>query len=261
MDDFLSVNYDIIKEKLNSTSFCGNIYFFDKATSTFDLEDKTQKKDRTLIIAKTQTNAYGRFKRKWQSDSGGVYFSLIIRPDKKCDLSTFYSIISALCVKRAISKHLKCFVKWPNDIIDKTGKKLCGILTKVRYETDDNFYLNIGIGINANTSDFPSELVYATSIFKNLGYKIDENLLLKDIITEFESLCNEEKEKIIKEYKDCAVTLGKDVKIISPNDGSFYIAKCIDINSDGALIVETQDKVKKIINYGEVSVRGIYDGI
>ena len=54
MIDNFSLKSEIIKEKLNTTSFKDNIYFYEKATSTFDIEDETGKKDHTIIIAKTQ---------------------------------------------------------------------------------------------------------------------------------------------------------------------------------------------------------------
>ena len=58
-----------------------------------------------------------------------------------------------------------------------------------------------------------------------------------------------------------SATIGKEVKIVLPHGDEFYIAKCIDIDFDGALIVEKEDKTTVKLNYGEVSVRGIYDGI
>lgn len=260
IDDF-SLKNEVIKEKLNTTSFKDNIYFYEKATSTFDLENETLKKDHTIIIAKTQTNASGRFNRKWESDNGGVYFSLIIRPKEKCDFCAIYSIIGALCVKRAVFKYINCSIKWPNDIIDQNNKKLCGILTKIRYENDTDYYLNIGIGVNVNTQTFPKELPYATSIYKSSGFMIDENEFLKDVVCEFEKLISKDKKEIIKEYKNSSATIGKEVKIVLPHGDEFYIAKCIDIDFDGSLIVEKEDKTIVKLNYGEVSVRGIYDGI
>ena len=68
-------------------------------------------------------------------------------------------------------------VKWPNDIhID--GKKVAGILTEARMDSDHTRELILGVGLNINssTADWPAELQsIATSIRQITGEKADLN--------------------------------------------------------------------------------------
>ncbi|RLF26404.1 MAG: biotin--[acetyl-CoA-carboxylase] ligase, partial [Thermoplasmata archaeon] len=81
--------------------------------------------DRTLIIAKKQSEGRGRFYRKWHSPPGGIYLSFI--------LSNF-EIIQRICIDTSLALvkltkelyGLQVYIKWPNDIILE-NKKLSGI--------------------------------------------------------------------------------------------------------------------------------------
>jgi len=46
---------------------------------------------------------------------------------------------------------LKAELKWPNDVLIE-GRKVCGILAEMDAEMDVVNFVNVGIGINANTS-------------------------------------------------------------------------------------------------------------
>ena len=74
-----------ILEKLETKFIGRNIQLYDSLEST----NKTAKQlarsssapDGTLIIAEEQKNGKGRFDRAWKSPKGGLWFSLILKPN------------------------------------------------------------------------------------------------------------------------------------------------------------------------------------
>ena len=61
------------------------------------------KEDGILIITKKQTAGRGRFERVWESKEGGLYFSLILRPNAKTMPLDLLSIKAG----RAVAQTLK----------------------------------------------------------------------------------------------------------------------------------------------------------
>lgn len=83
------------------------------------------------------------------------------------------TLLAAMAVQNSVKEvtGLDGLIKWPNDIV-VNGKKVCGILTEMSTEEDAIRYVVVGIGINANTTDFPEEIrATATSLALELGIR------------------------------------------------------------------------------------------
>ncbi|MBO5370156.1 MAG: biotin--[acetyl-CoA-carboxylase] ligase [Clostridia bacterium] len=234
------------------------LYYFEQTTSTFDEAAKIKPKGGDIICAKVQTSGRGRTGREWKSDIGGIYFSLIIEPEMEPDKMQIITIICALGVQKALSAHVKCFVKWPNDIVSEKGQKLCGILSKASLSAGETPLINVGIGINANNYDFGSNLPYASSLKEICGYEVNENKILCDVVECINEYCRKEVDDITKEFSDVCINIGSKVKAIYHKDNCDIEGKCIGIDSDGALLIQKDDSEVVSVNSGEVSVRGIY---
>ncbi len=254
----MSLNEKDIKNKLNTKTIGKDLYVFDSVTSTFDIEDTLNATDGTVICAKEQTKGRGRLGRDWVSQIGGIYFSLILSSEKYSKNLQIYTSICALGVQRAIEKYVPCFIKWPNDIVSEKGKKLCGILAKAKFCDGKTPRINVGIGINANNQITASDLPYATSLKSLTDKEIDENSLLCDVLFEIERCIQTyDIKKIIDEFSKTCITIGKMVRLVSP-DGESTKGRCISIDTDGSAIIEKYDGTIMKVNSGEVSVRGIY---
>ena len=87
-------------------------------------------KDGTVILAETQTVGRGRLSRPWSSPQGGIWMSLVLKPE--IPLAQAYRINMAVSVALARAIYglygLKADIKWPNDLLIN-DRKLCGILT------------------------------------------------------------------------------------------------------------------------------------
>jgi BirA family biotin operon repressor/biotin-[acetyl-CoA-carboxylase] ligase len=151
-------------------------------------------------------------------------------------------------------------IKWINDLV-YDRKKLAGILTELVF-TDSQVCAIVGIGINCcqYREDFePTIRDMATSIAmiteqtpnrEQLAAKIIEQLSVMDtqLLTHRESLMDR--------YRADCVTLGQSVCVVQGD--SVEKGEALDILPDGALRVRLEDGTQKVVNAGEVSIRGMY---
>jgi BirA family biotin operon repressor/biotin-[acetyl-CoA-carboxylase] ligase len=219
------------------------IHYFPKIDSTMDAARELAKKgvgEGIIVIAEAQTRGRGRLRRQWLSPEGGIYFTLILRPRISPAYAPRINLMASIAVAATIRKlfELKAELKWPNDVLIE-GRKVCGILAEMDAEMDVVNFVNLGIGINANTSITQFEET-ATSLKDALGMEISRKEFLRVLLTEIEQrqpLLM--KADLLKEWKELSVTLNKNVRIVSP--GEVIVGRAIDIDITGALIVKERD--------------------
>jgi len=159
-------------------------HYFKKLTSTN--EKAKEFGSGHVIIADMQTKGRGRLKRIWRSYSGGVYMSIVLKPEIQ-NLNKL-TIMAARAVQRTIKKlGAATKIKFPNDLQYK-GKKICGILTENIFKNNKIEKMVIGIGVNTN-NNVPKSLNYkAVSLKKILKRKVDNRKIIKQILKEFNLL-------------------------------------------------------------------------
>ena len=187
-------------------------------------------KDGSVVIAETQTAGRGRLGRHFYSDKGGLYMSILIRPDMPTERSLFITTGAAVAVSRAIEKVCgkKVGIKWVNDIfID--GKKVCGILTEGAsdFETGRLQYAVVGIGINVTEPQgkFNAEIAdIATAIYeKDVPWGI-KNRLAAEVLNQFSEIMKAPDDKmVIDEYRSRSILINKEVYIIEKHKDDFQL--------------------------------------
>lgn len=103
----------------------------------------------TVVLAREQTEGRGRSERRWYSPPGGLYLSMVFRPDR-AGLSPLVSVLAALGVVRRLDRafaELGPALKWPNDIVVE-GRKLAGVLPEASTGPGGPRYLVAGVGLN-----------------------------------------------------------------------------------------------------------------
>lgn len=235
------------------------ILHFKSLTSTQDKAKEFAKKglSNLVIVADAQTRGRGRFKRKWYSEKGGLWMSILVKPSNTSNLQ-YLTFAAAVAVVKSIKKiaNLKTNIKWPNDVHYK-GKKLCGILTEGIFGNEN--YVIVGIGLNVNQTSFPNEIKNIVISLKMIRKKIfDKKIFLKNIIEKFsifyEKSYNKNKfDEILKIWKKFSDTINKSVTVITKTkklDG-----KVIDIDKDCNLLLKLKNnKIIKVIE-GDINVR------
>jgi len=234
-----------------------HIHYFSEVNSTMDVARNMAKDDCphfTVIIAESQTKGRGRLKRKWISEEGGLYFTIVLRPDMPITLVHMVNFCASLSLAKILQNHfsLNAKVKWPNDVL-VDDKKISGLLSEM--EADDNgiYFVNIGIGINVN-NDPALEEPNATSLKKLLGKDVLRKTILSLFLDEFENSLNlSNVNKIMIQWKKYTMTLGKEVRIVTSRETTEGTA--IDVDESGALILKLEDGSLKKIIYGDCFVR------
>lgn len=235
------------------------IFHFKSLTSTQDKAKEFSKKglSNVIVIADVQTKGRGRFKRKWHSDSGGLWMSILLKP-KDIDNLQYLTFAAAVAVAKSIKKitKLNTNIKWPNDVNYKS-KKLCGILTEGIFGKEN--YAVVGIGLNVNQDKFPNEIKDVASSLKIIKKQtIDIKKITQKIISEFFVLYNSYYNKskcnnILKTWKRYCDTINKNV--IVNTTAKIIKGKAIGVDKDCSLLLKLKNnEVIKIIE-GDVSIR------
>ena len=144
---------------------------FDTVTSTNTLlieEAEKGANEGLVFVAKSQTGGKGTKGRRWCSEEGGLYFSILLRP--KLPIETIQKLTqwAGVTVLEALEKEtaLPLSLRGVNDIM-LGGKKLGWILTEAGWMGEDLGYVVVGVGVNVNQRSFPEELAdRAISLFQ-----------------------------------------------------------------------------------------------
>ena len=82
----MNMNVDRLQEGLRTKCFGRNILFLREVGSTNDLAKELAgygAVEGTVVVAETQISGRGRLDREWISPKGGLWFSVILRPELK----------------------------------------------------------------------------------------------------------------------------------------------------------------------------------
>lgn len=204
----------------------------------------------TVVVAERQTEGRGRLDREWASPPGGVWLSVLLRPDRPPGAAPLYTLAAAVAVVRAVeSVGVEATIKWPNDVlvsVDDAERKLSGILTEMAGEADRIDWVVLGIGINANLdeSDLPAG---ATSLRALVG-DVDRRALTQRLLAELDDLHNAP-ETVLSAWREYASTLGRRVRVETPRDT--VVGEAIDVEFPGVLVVETDDGEHRRVTTGD----------
>lgn len=240
-----------------------SLKIYDTVTSTnaVAMSLAQQSPDGTVILAETQTQGKGRLSRSWASPPGGIWMSIMLKPQMPLSEVGRINMAVAVALCRAISAllGLEAVIKWPNDILiaehnedrkleqnredQKVERKVCGILTEMKAEVDRLDYVVVGVGLNANVdpSGFPEEW-RSTSLAAEAGRPVPRADLICRILEEAEQAYEkaagspEEAEQIFRQWQSLSATLGRRVRIASSSGDLVGLAA--GLASDGALILE-----------------------
>jgi len=212
----------------------------------------------TVILAEVQTQGRGRLSRSWASPPGGIWISLVLKPE--VPLNQIYQINMAasvaLCRTLSSMLGLEAGIKWPNDLLIRE-LKICGILMEVGAQLDRLDYVVLGLGLNANNdpSGFPTSW-RSTSLAAELCHDVDRCILICRLLEEIEvAYENMGSKEIYEEWRSRSLTLGRQVRITSAAGDKVGLAA--DLAEDGALLLRTGDELKRILAGDCIHLRAI----
>lgn len=170
-------------------------YFFDQVDSTNrlarELADKEKTVSGTVLQAKTQTAGRGQYGRSFASPQGGLYFSLLLKPDLPAESLPLITLAAGLAVRMTLFAEfaLAARIKWPNDIY-LGRRKVAGILCET-LPSDHGLaqpaivIIGVGLNVNSRVSDFPAELApLVTTVLEHLQRQVNLDALRDRLVAE-----------------------------------------------------------------------------
>jgi len=197
---------------------------FKKATSTNDLawlEISRGAPEGTVILADEQTKGRGRFGRSWFAPTGGLWVSVVLKPQIPVEHSCLLMVIGAIAVCELIREklNLPATIRWPNDVIIN-DKKVAGIIVEARYLANKPEAMVLGIGLNVNVpkDKIPAELKdIFTSLSIEKNKEIDFRTLAGDFVSSldrwYQYIINKQYEVINSAWREMSAIMDKRVVI------------------------------------------------
>ena len=229
------------------------IIYHEELTSTMDAAKNLARKgcpDFTTVIAGRQVSGRGRLKREWLSDKGGLYFTMVLRPDLPPVLSFRVSFLASLTLARILNEMfgVDVRVKWPNDLL-VDERKICGMLSELEAEADRVAFINVGVGVNVNNDPSAIEPA-AISLKAILGRKVSKKDILARYLDAFEQqMQTAALDRVIEEWKAYTVTLNREVRVVTTRE--VFTGKAVDVDDSGALVLKCADGSLQKILYGD----------
>ncbi len=254
---------EILKQNFK---FINEIYYYKKTTSTMNIAEeiinkKNQKIDKILIITEKQTEGKGRIQRRWFSPKGGIYFSLILKPQISPKNIFILNYLFSVAVAETLRKKyfINATTKWPNDVL-VNDRKICGILIETNTEIDNVNWCIVGVGINVNIKEyfFVQNDIKATSVLAETKISCNLTKFLIDLFYEidkwYQIFIQGEYLDIVNRWVELSSTINRKVEIVTFNER--IQGKAIKIlPQTGALVVKTKYGLKEVLSGDCVHLR------
>lgn len=119
----------------------------------------------TWIASRSQTNGRGRLGRRWISELGNLFFSMLLRdfPENLLSWIPLHFSVKTCEVLMELAPRLPIRIKWPNDLW-LNGKKVGGILCEGFHSHTPYHFGVCGLGLNCAKWKNP-KLPEATTLF------------------------------------------------------------------------------------------------
>jgi len=214
------------------------------------------------VVADEQTGGQGRLDREWVAPSGGVWLSVLTRPDVPTARAPLFTLAAAVAtVDAAREAGVDAQIKWPNDVLvgvddggeradesaptGRGGRKLAGILTEMEGEADRVGWLVVGVGVNADID--PKTLPEgATSLSAERDIPVDRRRFAATLLERFAELTASPAvlDRVLPAWRERAATIGRRVRVDTvdgPVEGT-----AVDVAGPGALVVDTDEGRRRV---------------
>lgn len=205
----------------------------------------------TLVVAGVQTGGRGRLRRAWGSPEGGLWMSLVLRPDLEAAAASRITQTAAVAVAKALREiGANVGIKWPNDLlVEPGGRKICGILAESSVRRAEHGeapildYAVLGVGLNANLD--PEDLGVTDREVATLRHELDHDAEPLDLIRRLLRNLDAELRRIrdfaaiLDDWRALSLTLGERVRV--RKSGEVLEGLATDISPEGALLLETEE--------------------
>ena len=213
-----------------------------------------------VLLADAQTGGRGRRGRDWHSPAGeNLYCSLLLRPALPARLAAPLTLLAGAALANALAgAGFTPRLKWPNDLLLDTPlglRKVAGILTEMSSEGDRVRHVVLGVGINANATEFPEPLARsATSLAIVAAGHVDRGWLLAAFVNALEPIYDDFLANGPGPGLDAwnrHAILGQRCWVDREGERTEGVAQAVD--ETGALLLRTDSSETVAVHSGEVN--------
>jgi BirA family biotin operon repressor/biotin-[acetyl-CoA-carboxylase] ligase len=210
----------------------------------------------TVVLAREQTKGRGRLGREWSSPCGGVYASIVLRPECELPDAVVLPLVVGLGVARALENFgVVASLKWPNDLLAPDGRKLAGVLLEGLSEGWRISWVVAGIGVNVREAPEGADAVSLDELAgRHAPLAEVAAAVLEGVGEAYASWKTGGFAPLREEYGQRAWLSGREV-VVSDALGRVVAAGAVrGIDAQGRLLVDGDDGVVPVAA-GEVTLR------
>ena len=204
------------------------------------------------LRADAQDGGRGRLGRIWESPSGNLFASTIVRlrdTDPSPASLAFVTAVAVFDAVRQMAPQVPICVKWPNDILTPDGAKLCGVLLERASDA-------VVVGIGLNLVWHPQNLERQVTDLLTLGATPPDAQTAVEIVAEvfarYLAIWRQSgAEVIVRHWEARAHPRGTALSAKLP-DGEHLDGLYAGLNEDGALQLRLADGSIRAIHAADV---------
>lgn len=225
-------------------------------------------RERLVVVADHQIAGRGRRGRVFYDlPRSSLICSALIRLPKQAGISLLpLAVANAVIMATKTLGATDVVLKWPNDII-VAGRKLGGILVDGRFD-GDSFQGVLGLGVNLTAIPKLDDGRALSRLIDSLDGNASVNFfVLRDAMLaaflealddQIQRLLDGRTESVLASYREFCSTLGRKVRILSPEGEVTGSAE--DVDQEGRLILNT-DSGRVVMHVGDVEHLGTLDDL
>ena len=233
------------------------IYHINNTTSTNDEARGERYEHMDVIWSEHQTEGRGQRGHSWHSTEGeNLTFSVVLHPTFLPIVEQFLlSEVVALALVDAMAEYgIECRIKWTNDIYARDSK-LVGVLIEHSLAGDTLARTIVGIGLNVNQTEFPSDLPNPTSMALQRSAMFDREEVLRCFMRKLEEwydvLSSGNKQLVESTYVSRLYHLLEEHPYMLPS-GEIIRARIRGVRPSGELILEHHDGIVREYAFKEI---------
>lgn len=210
----------------------------------------------TVVLAAEQRSGRGRLGREWSSPAGGVYASIVLRPEVETPEAIVLPLVVGLGVARGLDTiGVHASLKWPNDLLSDDGRKIAGVLLEGLSEGWRVAWVIAGIGVNVRRAP---RGVDAVGVDELAGRQVPlaevAAAVLDGVALAYERWKLDGFEPLCAEYQRRAWLSGRDVTVTDAAGRVIVSGRATGMDAQGRLLVAS-DTGTVAIAAGDVSLR------
>jgi len=211
-----------------------------------------------FIVAERQTAGRGRRGRRWVSEPGNLYATLLIVDPAPASATPQICFVAALALYDAVLDRCSGLVptrlklKWPNDLL-LDGAKVSGILVEGMALSDNRMATVVGFGVNCK--HHPDDMPSPANDFVQAGFDLSPRSLLESLAEHWILRAKEWNRgegfaAIRSAWILRASGIGSSIEVRLPDrnlNGTFET-----IDEQGALVLRRNNGAREMITVGDV---------